>query len=202
MILLQGGISSVFTHALSFKFPDHEGEGRWRPSRWERSPLALDPNLDIWLIFWKVNWSLDAILADMKFRSQGVEKTLHHEQWGDSVDRRGSTLGVAPVASEPGQRSQLCSSLPSQGRESPDPGPGVTWIHKVREIQAAHTHSQQHTVAAVANANRESAREREREEFYLHLGRAEAGCSQPWVRETLGFLERWVWAKQDSDSVL
>ena len=58
--------------------------------------------------------------------------------------------------------------LPGQG--TPRPGLGVTWIHKVREIQATHTHT--HTsstpIAAAANTNWESAGEREG--FFLHLG--------------------------------
>ena len=39
--------------------------------------LLLAPNSDNGLIFWKINWTVNRIIAGLKFGSQGVQKILH-----------------------------------------------------------------------------------------------------------------------------
>ena len=64
---------------------------------------------------------------------------------------------------KPGQKSQLCSSLPSQNREPPDQGQEQLGYTKLGGSRLQ-THRARHTpTAAVANTNQESARERERD---------------------------------------
>ena len=65
----------------------------------------------------------------------------------------GNSLGEVPAAmvptdgtfilGEPGQRSQHDGSLPSQGRESPDPGQkGLRYPHQKGDPGHTHTHTQ------------------------------------------------------------
>ena len=64
--------------------------------------------------------------------------------------------------------------------ESPRCELEVTCIHKVREIQATHTHTANSTtIAAAANTKRDSAREKERGALSSPGSAQEAGGGQP-----------------------
>ena len=86
-----------------------------------------------------------------------------------------------------------------QGQGNPRPRLGITWIHKVGEIQATHTHTHIHRVsgtliAAAANINWDSARETEG--FYLHLrgGRSQLAMNvrDSWLFGEVVCTESWT----------
>ena len=92
---------------------------------------------------------------------------------------------------------------PLSGQRTPRPDPGVTCILKVGEIQAIHTHRvSSPPIAAVANANWNNARERERDSICTSVrqrGLAVASCD---CERFLVFLSSGVYRKSDSKSVL
>ena len=78
---------------------------------------------------------------------------------------------------KPGRRLQLWDSFPSQGREPPDSG-WVTWVHKVGSSRL-YTHTVSSTpIAAAANTNSESARERGGDSICTWVGQRQATASQ------------------------
>ena len=69
LILIQGQLWNSLTNRTSCR------GWRWWLSRWKMSPFDLAPNSDFWLIFQQLAPTINGILADRKFWSQGVQKS-------------------------------------------------------------------------------------------------------------------------------
>ena len=87
-------------------------------------------------------------------------------------------IPVVPAAAESLAEIAALWLPPLPGQGISRPGPAVTWIHKVREIQAIHTHSKQHTHSCSSKCQLGECQV-ERGGCYLHLGQEEeAGHGQ------------------------
>ena len=83
--------------------------------------------------------------------------------------------------------------FPNPGQRTLRFGLGVAWIHKVGDIQATYTHSEQRTYSCSGRRQTgECQKERERDSICTWVGQKQTGASCNCER--LGFLERWyVW---------
>lgn len=74
------GIKKIIKEIKNGSLPEdgHQIGGSW-------IYLLLLPNLDTWLIFQQINWTFNEVLANIKFGSQGVQRSLHNGYIKDLV---------------------------------------------------------------------------------------------------------------------